>query len=643
MSGFLGGVLENDDLTIDQSAQASHLSNVPGEHHILETERALWTQFVEAGSTNSFCQSWLAIQCRMIQGVCGGLILMRSPESGVYSPIAVWPDVRHKMEHLSPTAEQALTERRGALNKYESTSGADKITRYHIAYPVEFDRQLIGVVVLELSNRAEPELQSALRHLHWGIGWLIDYFRQQQEKEKNNLNQRLMSVIDMVSVCLDRENFTEACTALVTELARSLDCERVSIGFKKDKKIKLSALSYTAQYKDKSNLIRDIEASMEEALEQETPIIFPEPEQNSGLKITWATEILAEQRGSKAICSMPFRVDGKWTGVITLERSSEHGFTKKDIDLCEGVALLTGSILEKSRKEEQWIGTKLYDSFMQQVHKFIGPDYVLRKVIASSIFVVVLFFAFATGDYRVTADASMEGSIERAMVAPFSGYIAEANVRAGDLIKKGEIMALLDDRDLNLEHKKWASQIAQLLTQYRQAKAKGERSNVKIYAAQLGQAKAQLKLVNEQLNRTKLTAPFDGVIVSGDLSQNLSSPVELGQVLFKVAPLNDYRIILQVDDRDITHVKQKQNGLLTLSSMPDEEFSFAVDKITPVAVSEDGRNYFRIEAKLTQHSERFRPGMEGVAKIQIGERKLIWVWTHKFFDWLRMLAWSWSF
>ena len=614
--------------------------NVPGEHHILETERALWAQFIEAGSTDSFCQSWLAIQCRMIHGVIGGLVLMRSSETSVYSPVAVWPDVRHKMEHLSATAEQALTERRGVLSKHE-VPGVEKLARYHIAYPVEFDDQLLGVVVLEVSSRPEAELQKALRHLHWGIGWLIDYFRQQKAKENNQQNQRLMSVLDMVSACLDRKNFKEACTALVIEMARSLECDRVSIGFLNDKKLILSALSYTAQYKDKSNLIRDIEASMDEALEQGEPIIFPEPVQSNGLKVTWATENLAQERGSKAVCSMPFRVNGKWTGVVTLERSEKDKFTKQETDFCEGVALLTGPILETARLHEQWIGRKLRDSLLQQLRKLTGPDFVFRKLVASFLLLMALFFTFATGDYRVTADASLEGSIQRSLVAPFNGYISEANVRAGDIVEKGTILAMLDDRDLYLEHKKWASQLAQLLSQFRQARAEGERSNVKILGAQLGQAKAHLKLINEQLQRTKIKAPFQGVVVSGDLSQNLSAPVERGQVLFEVAPLDDYRIILQVDDRDIMEVNVGQKGLLTLSSLPEKKFLFIVEKITPVAVSEEGRNYFRVEAKLDQRSERFRPGMEGISKIVIGERKLIWIWTHKMLNWLRMWSWSW--
>ena len=613
--------------------------NVPGEHHILETERTLWANFIEAGSTDSFSQSWLAIQCRMIDNVTGGLLLMRSSEDNIFSPIAVWPDVRHKMEHLTGTAEQALKERRGVLTKKE-TQGLEQLAHYQIAYPVDFDDKVIGVVVLELSSRANADLQKALRHLHWGIGWLIDFFRQQKTKEKQNITERLMSVLDMVSVCIDRNSFHESCTALVTEIANNLKCERVSIGFVKDKKIKLSALSYTAQYKDKSNLIRDIEASMDEALEQGETIIFPEPEKNNGLIVTWATEHLVKQRGNKVVCSLPFRVNGKLSGVVTLERANQNHFTKQEIDFCEGVVLLTGPILETAREHEIWIGKKVYNSFKQEIKKFTGDDFVLRKVVASSFLFLAVFFSFATGDYRVTADAALEGSVQRSMVAPFNGYIAEAKVRAGDIVKKNEIMATLDDRDLYLEHKKWASQLAQLLSQFRQARAQGERSSANILGAQLGQAKAQLKLINEQLQRTKIKAPFTGVVVSGDLSQDLSAPVERGQVLFELAPLNDYRIILQVDDRDISQVKVSQKGLLTLTSLPEEEFAFIVNKITPVAVSEDGNNFFRVEAKLTMNAENFRPGMEGISKVNIGDRKLIWIWTHDMIDWLRM--WSWS-
>jgi hypothetical protein len=36
-----------------------------------------------------------------------------------------------------------------------------------------------------------------------------------------------------------------------------------------------------------------------------------------------------------------------------------------------------------------------------------------------------------------------------------------------------------------------------------------------------------------------------------------------------------------------------------------------------------------------------QPGMEGVAKVDIDRRRLIWIWTHEIVDWLRLKLWAW--
>jgi multidrug resistance efflux pump len=189
---------------------------------------------------------------------------------------------------------------------------------------------------------------------------------------------------------------------------------------------------------------------------------------------------------------------------------------------------------------------------------------------------------------------------------------------------------------------KLLSQRDQYNRQYREAMGKRERAQAQIVSAQIAQAEAQLGLIEEQLERTVMTAPFDGFIVSGDLSQRLGSPVERGQVLFQVAPLDSYRVVLQVDERDIAHVSTGQRGELTVSSIPGERFGFEVRKITPVNTAREGGNFFRVEAALlAEPGARLRPGMQGVGKIYVDERKLVWVWTRGFVDWLRLWIWSW--
>ena len=208
-------------------------------------------------------------------------------------------------------------------------------------------------------------------------------------------------------------------------------------------------------------------------------------------------------------------------------------------------------------------------------------------------------------------------------------------------MREGQLLAQLDDRDLKLERAKWSSQRAQRSEEYRAAMAGHERAKIRVLEAQLAQAEAQLALVEEQLARTKMVAPFDAVVVKGDLSQSLGSPVERGNVLFELAPLDTYRVILKVDERDITNTQVGQHGWLALSSMPQEKLSMTVQKITPVSVVEEGRNYFRVEAAVTSSTQKLRPGMEGVGKIEVDERRLIWIWTYKLVHWVRMWFWTW--
>jgi RND family efflux transporter MFP subunit len=324
---------------------------------------------------------------------------------------------------------------------------------------------------------------------------------------------------------------------------------------------------------------------------------------------------------------------------MTLER--DEPFDASTVLLLEVVAALAGPVLEGLRRDDRFVGAKVLDAGGETLRKLLGPRHVALKLVAGALALAVVFLALAKGDYRVTADAVLEPAVKRAASAPFDGYVAQAPARAGDLVSKGAVLARLDDRDLQLERVKWESELAKSLKQYRQALAERDAAEAQVLSAQVAEASAELDRIRDRLARTDLTAPFDGVVVTGDLSQKLGAPVKLGDVLFEVAPLDAYRIRLLVDESDIARVEVGQAGSLVLSSLPEESFRFVVQKITPVARAEEGKNTFRVEAALERVSERLRPGIEGVAKIEVGERRLLWIWTHDGTEWLRLKLWAW--
>jgi multidrug resistance efflux pump len=265
------------------------------------------------------------------------------------------------------------------------------------------------------------------------------------------------------------------------------------------------------------------------------------------------------------------------------------------------------------------------------------------KLLAASAALLVLALAVWPIAHRVSARTVVEGSTQIAAVAPFEGYLAEGLVRAGDTVRKGQMLARLDDRDLRLERSRWSAEREQMRRKFQVAQAQADRAAMGVLDAQIRQTEAQLALVDERLARATLVAPFDGVVVSGDLTQQIGSPVEIGRVLFEVAPLQSYRVMLQVDDRDIRWVKAGQAGDLVLSGLPARRWPIKVERLTLVATPKDGRNVFAVEAGIQgADTAALRPGMEGVGKVVVGERSALWVWTHGLVDWLRLAVWSWT-
>jgi len=613
-----------------------------GDSQGSDLDQDLWGQFAEAATPKSFCQSWLSLQCSLFKGVRSALVLLGNPDRGPFTPVAIWPNSSFDVRHLTGAAERALKERRGLLLKADSTPASENlvIERQHIAYPIEVSGKVHGAVVLEVDQRSGHEIQTIMRQLHWGGSWLEVMLRRTEAMKAADTNERLQAVLELVASVVEHEKFQAAAMAFVSRLATKLECDRVSLGFEHRGHLRVRALSHSAEFGKQMNLVRDIGSAMDEAMDQQAVVVYPLPSETAPL-VTRAHEELARQHGAGTICTIPLRSDGKFLGGLTLERPANKLFDQATIELCETAAALVGPILDARRREERWLVMKAGESFATQLKKVFGPGHLLLKLISMLVIGLVIFFYFAMGDYRITAPTTIEGTIQRAVSAPYNGYVSEARVRAGDLVKQGDLLCLLDDRDLKLERLKWVSQKEQLLKQHREAMAKHDRPQIRIISAKIEQAEAQISLLDEQLVRTKVLAPFDGVVMKGDLSQSLGVPVEKGQVLFEVAPLESYRVIVEVDERDITDIAVDQKGELVLSSMPDDVFTLVIEKITPVSIAKEGRNYFRVEARLENISERLRPGMEGVGKIHIDRRKLIWIWTHELTDWARLKLWTW--
>jgi len=583
---------------------------------------------------------WLTLQCSMVRDVRAALLLLRDDAAQSYVPAAIWPDLRYDVNYLSEVAQRVLQSRSSVtigLDPQEPSSAPENV---QIAYPVECDADLQGVAVFDLMVRPAAELLVVRRQLLWGAGWLEVLLRRRHARGDAQALDRAATGLDLVQAAQEQKRLDQAAIAVVNDIATRCKADRVSLGMQHKGTLDLRALSRTAWFDRKSQLVEAIENAMEEAIDQEVAVGHP-PIPTAQGKVCRAQRDLAVRAGAAVVLSVPLVSGGRPMGALTLERNQGPSFDADVIKLYEVVGGLLGPVLEAKLDRERWFAGRIVGWMVDFRDKLVGSRRPTLKLGVLLAVLALLFLIFADGEFRVSAKTVIEGGVQRAAVAPFEGYIANAYVRAGDNVRKGQVLAVLDDRDLKLERMRWESEKEQVARKYREALAKHDRAASRILAAQLNQAEAQLALAEEKLARTQLVAPFDGVVVSGDLSQLLGSPVEAGKILFELAPLDAYRVILKVDERDIAYVAAAQHGKLALTGLSHIVLPFTVKTVTSVSTPQEGRNFFRAEAQLADTSARLRPGMEGVGKIVAGKRRLIWIWTRGFVEWLRITFWTW--
>jgi multidrug efflux pump subunit AcrA (membrane-fusion protein) len=603
------------------------------EPQVATVDPSLWRALTAEGADRddaAFGDAWLGLAARMVAGASAALLVLL-PGGGADPLVCTWPAGARPDPGLLAAAHNCLKAGRGTVQPVPTGTAS------RIAYPVRVGEADAAAAVFDVAGDA----RTAMRQVQWAAAWLRDWRRGRDVAAAQRVAERTTLALDLLAAALEEPGFAAACRLAATELASRFDCDRVAIGFARRRRAAVVGISHTAQFGRSMSLVRQLAEAMDEAMDQHGPVLHPPPDGADSALVTRAHAMLAASHGAGFVLTVPMFVRDRFVGAATFERAPGRPFDQTAIDLIESVVAILGPALLDKRAMDRPLPVLAATAIADQARHTFGPGYWGRKLTLAAVVTVLAFGAFARGPYRVAAEARVEGAVQRAMVAPFDGFIAEAAVRAGDTVRAGQTLATLDDRDLVLERLRWVTERQQHLAEYDQALSQGKRADAARYRALGDEASAQMRLIDEQLARTHVVAPFDGLVVSGDLSQSIGAPARRGDVLFEVAPLNDWRVVLRVPESQVADIVPGQRGALLVGALPDVALALTVRRIVPVAEAHEGRMLFQVDAALDETTPRLRPGMEGLAHVDAGRARLVWIWFRSLLHWARVESWAW--
>jgi hypothetical protein len=374
-----------------------------------------------------------------------------------------------------------------------------------------------------------------------------------------------------------------------------------------------------------------------EALDQHTSILFPDPRPQAHPRITLAHSRLRPNPAG-AVASVPLVAGGVAIGALCVERH-DRPIGADELATLEHLACLAAPVLNLMRLNQRGLFERSRDTLREALAKHAAHG--TRRGLLAAAVAGAAVLALWPIDWRVGGHARLEGAMQRVLVAPADGFLRQVHARPGQVVKAGQVLVELADQDLLLEQQRWQSALAQHDNAYAAANAHADRAQQVIHQSRAAEAQAQLELVQLRLERGRIDAPFDAVVVQGDLSQQLGAPLSQGAELMTLAPQGQFRVIVEVDERDIAAVAVGQPGTLALSALPWDTLPIRVSRITPMATALEGRNVYEVEAELKAPGGALRPGLQGSAHLVVGQRSALASVSRRLVDGLRLALWEW--
>lgn len=416
------------------------------------------------------------------------------------------------------------------------------------------------------------------------------------------------------------ERFDDSATEVVNQLAALLDCDRVSFGLLLRSELKVLSMSGQGTVvSSRHGDVARIAAAMSEALDQRASVVYPLPV-GSTPAVTLAHKALAQ--GEASLLTVPIGTRHEILGAFLLERRRGL-FDRKAFDTAKDVAMFVGPLLALKHRAEKGLGHHVSHALTLKRGPFAARRSHALRIAAACVVTLAVVSAFVPVTQRVVADGRVEGRVQQVIAAPVEGFVGAVHVRPGDTVKAGDPLMALDTRELTLERDKWAAELGQLDKQYREALSKDDAAPIMIARAKLASAQSQHQLAQQQLERSSLRAPIDGIVLSGDWTQAVGAPLKRGQELMTIAPAEGWRIVAEVHEQDIAHIREGQQAQAVFAALSTGSATrFTVTRIAPVATQVDGSNVFEVDGTPDAATRDLRPGMRGVVRIESGRQSL---------------------
>lgn len=455
----------------------------------------------------------------------------------------------------------------------------------------------------------------------------------------------MLELLALASQVMQAPHFGQAALTLVNGLVRQLGLRQCALCWRKSQHTELIAISHIERFEKTSPLVQEFEKAAQEVLVVDRIVEVPQNALDanadtsnippSHLALTQALQAPA------GLLGIPVRDQSGQTQAVVFCLPEGKMLPPKDINQLLLMLELVLPKLQASRQASMGWLRRWQTAMLPHLQQLLGPGQPWLKFWSVLTTIVVLILLLGRYPYSVEATAQLTTDSTRILTSQNDGRLLDVLVDMGDWVKSDQVLSRMDTVELRQQELEIRSEMQRYQAEEEKARAAGALADLQVSHFKREQAQARLKRVLYLLEQAEIKAPFEGVVVEGERRNLLGSSVRRGDKLFRVAKVENLYVVLQVPERDVRDVFNQPNGRLVLLSQPGKEIHFRIANFVPMAqVKGEEGNQFLIKAVITDPvQDWWRPGMTGLAKVDVGSRNIGWILLHRVIDTLRLKFW----
>jgi RND family efflux transporter MFP subunit len=460
-------------------------------------------------------------------------------------------------------------------------------------------------------------------------------------ERKVEILETLVRVSHEITSTLDLDRVLQA---VVNGPASVIPYERAAIALDQRGRVRLRAVSGTLEFDPEDPQIAELNQVLQWAsLLQQPELITQHGEEISSEREATQAKFRRyfPQSGMRGFYAVPLADDEGRVGVLSFESSDPDFLTSAHLEMIKVLASQATVALRNASlyKEVPFIG--VLQPLVERKRKFLALEKHRRITITVAAAATVLFLALFPLPLRVDGPATVAPGRSARIGVDVDGIVKQVNVREGDPVRKGTVIASLEDWDYRFALAAAQAKRETAVTLMNRALAANDDTEAGIQQAQADYWTAEVARAQQRLDRTQLRSPIDGVVATPHIETLVGRKLKFGDPFADVVDNSQVLVDVSVDQTDLALVAVGQKARIKLDGFPARTFEGAVVVVSPLArLDGDARTFFARVAVPNSDSV-LRDGMQGHGKVSTGWRPAGQVFFRQPFNWIWSKLWDW--